>query len=319
MEAPNLSQPKHDPQAYVELKEQGLSNVRIADVLDVSEAAVRRGLHKAEQAGLIEPQYLVPTYAQQRVAVSLEKPIRIDVAKDGPGAVTADWHLPLTDFPLVNTFIEHAREVKATNWLLIDGDFFNLDALSVFDFKQESGGLPAELYASTCTMSKLLETFDKVYFSWGNHDARVHRSLGYKVPFATAMRMMFHELDPKLMDRITLSNLDHQIVETPRGPYFVAHPKSYTSVPLSGARRLASVKLMNVITGHSHHTAIGHDPSGQFTVAEIGGFFDKEKTQYLQRSTNYPNWQNGYGFIDSEGYLTVEGQGWSSRMGRRAS
>jgi hypothetical protein len=267
----------------------------------------------------MEPLHLVPTYAQQRVAVELEKPIRIDVAEKGAGAVTADWHLPLTDFALVNTFIEHARDIKATNWLLIDGDWFNLDSLSVFDFKQESAGLPAELYASSCTMTTLLETFDEVYLSWGNHDARVHRALGYKVPFSTAMRMMFHDVDPKLMDRIKLSNLDHQIVDTPRGPYFVAHPKSYTSVPLSGARRLASVKLMNVITGHSHHTAIGHDPSGKFTVAEIGGFFNREATQYLQRSTNYPNWQNGYGFIDSEGYLTVEGQGWSSRMGRRAS
>ena len=50
---------------------------------------------------------------------------------------------------------------------------------------------------------------------------------------------------------------------------------------------------------------------------EIGGFFDSEKTQYLQRTTTYPKWQNGYGFIDTDGYLALEGQGWSNRIGRR--
>jgi len=41
------SQPKHDPEAYVELAETGLNNTEIAARMDVSEAAVRRGLRKA--------------------------------------------------------------------------------------------------------------------------------------------------------------------------------------------------------------------------------------------------------------------------------
>ena len=290
-----------------------MSNYDIADQLEVSEAAVRRGLRKVGHRP-----HLIPPYARQRLDVKLEQPLRIDVTKAGPGAVTADWHHPLADYDLVNSFIEHARDVGATNWLLVAGDWFNIDALSAFDSKQDEASLQQELYGSTCTMERLLETFDTVYLSWGNHDARVHKALGYKVPFATAMRMMFHELDSDLMARIKLSNLDNVIVDTPRGEYMVAHPKAYTQVPLTGARRLASKELKHVITGHSHHTAIGHDPSGPFTVAEIGGFFDATKTAYLQRTTNFPKWQNGYGFIDAEGYLTVEGQGWSSRIGRRA-
>lgn len=261
----------------------------------------------------------MPPTVIKKLDIALEKPLRIDVRKDGPGAVTADWHHPVTDYGLVNTFIDHARDIGATNWLLVAGDWFNIDALSRFDFKQDDADLAREIYGSDETMKRLLETFDKVYLSWGNHDARIHKALGYKVPFTKAMRMMFEDIDPRVFDdRIALSNLDHVIIETPRGPYRVAHPKAYNSVPLTTARRLASKHLQHIITGHSHHTALGADVSGRFAVAEIGGFFDGEKVAYLQRTTTYPNWQKGYGFIDREGYLTVESELWSSRIGRRA-
>lgn len=295
------------------MREQGLNNQQIADELGVSEAAVRRGLHKAKY----KP-YLVPTPLIRRLYVDLEKPLRIDVRKSGAGAVTADWHHPLANYPLINTFLDHVIDVGATNWLAVAGDWFHMDALSAFDFKQDGADLPAELLGSTETMDRVLDVFQEVYLSWGNHDARIHKALGYKVPFSTAMRMMFVDLDPAKLERIRFTNLDHVYIDTPRGPYYVGHPKAYSSVPLTNARRLASKHLSHVITGHSHHTALGHDVSGQFVTAEIGGFFDAKQTAYLQRSTTFPVWQNGYGFIDTDGYLTIEGQGWSSRMGRRA-
>lgn len=274
---------------------------------------MRRGLRKLDYRP-----HLVPSGIIRQLDVVLERPVRIDSRRLGPGAVTADWHHPLTDYGLVNTFIDHARDIGATNWLLVAGDWFHVDWLSSFDFKQEEASSEREILGSTVTMEKLLETFDRVVLSWGNHDARLHKALGYRVPFSVAMRWLFSELPDELMSRVELSNLDHVIVETAQGPYYVSHPKNYTSVPLSTARRLASKELMHVVTGHSHHTAIGHDVSGKFVVAEIGGFFAADKTQYLQRTTTYPKWQNGYGFIDADGYLIVEGQGWSSRMGRRA-
>jgi hypothetical protein len=308
-----VSRSKFSPEAYVALRERGLNNIQIADELGVSEAAVRRGLHKAE----FRP-YLIPQPVIRRLDIALERPIRIDVRTAGPGAITADWHHPVTDYGLVNTFIDHARDIGATNWLVVAGDWFNVDSLSSFDFKQEDADLVSEIYGSTRTMERLLETFDKIYLSWGNHDARVHKALGYKVPFTVAMRFMFSDLDPQLFnDRIFLSNLDNITIDGPRGPLMVAHPKAYSSVPLTNARRLASKHLMNVFTGHSHHTAIGHDVSGEFVAGEIGGFFDRNKVAYLQRTTTFPNWQNGYGFMDADGFPFIEGAGWSSRMGRR--
>lgn len=290
-----------------------MNNTEIADELGVSEAAVRRGLRKAKYTP-----HLIPAPIIRKLDIALEQPIRLDVRKQGAGAITSDWHHPVTDYGLVNTFIDHARDIGATNWLIVAGDWFNVDSLSSFDFKQDDANLVKEIYGSTQTMERLLETFDKVYLSWGNHDARVHKALGYKVPFTTAMRFMFSDLDPALFDdRIVLSNLDNIIVDSPRGPLLVAHPKAYSSVPLTNARKLASKHLMHVFTGHSHHTAIGHDVSGEFTCGEIGGFFDRKKVAYLQRTTTFPNWQNGYGFMDVDGFPVIEGVGWSSRMGRR--
>lgn len=305
--------PKIAPEVYVALREQGLSNRQIADKLRVDEASVRRGLKAAEYRP-----YLIPGWVQQRLGVDLEKPIRLNVEKDGPGAVTADWHLPLTDFELLNIFIDHARDIGATKWLVIAGDYFNLDGLSRFDFKQKTADLPEELFAGSHVMEQVLQTFERVIFSWGNHDARVHKALGFRVDFVTAMAMMFPWLDPELLGRIEFTNLDHVIVDSPRGPYYIAHPKAYTSIPLSNARKLASKELMHVFTGHSHHSALGKDVSNTFVCAELGGFFAAEKTQYLQRTTAYPKWTNGYAFIDNEGWPVVEADGWSSRIGRRA-
>ncbi len=288
-----------------------MTNYEIARELgDVDEASVRRGLSKVGY----KP-YLLPTAFQKRLAVNLEKPIFID-ARGNPGALASDFHLPLTNWGLVNEFIDHARDIGATKWLAIAGDFFNIDSLSQFDFKQEDSALNREQYAGNEVMRKLLETFDKIYFSWGNHDARVHKALGYQVDFATAMRMMLFELTAEEMARIQFSNLDHILVDSAQGLYRINHPKAYSSAPLTQARKMASKYLCHVVNAHSHHTAISHDVSGRFVCAELGGFFQQDKTMYLQRTTSFAEWQPGYGFIDTDGYLVIEGAGWSSRVGR---
>lgn len=294
------------------MRDSGMTNYEIARELgDVDEASVRRGLSKVGY----KP-YLLPTAFQKRLAVSLEKPILLDARDGNGGAISSDFHLPLTNWGLVNEFIDHARDIKATKWLVIAGDFFNIDSLSQFDFKQESSSLGRERYAGNEVMAKLLETFGHVYFSWGNHDARVHKALGYQVPFEEAMKMMLNELSAEQMAKITFSNLDHIIVQSDQGPYRINHPKSYSSAPLTQARKMASKYLCHIVNAHSHHTAISHDVSGQFVCAELGGFFQQDKTMYLQRTTSFAEWQPGYGFIDNDGYLVIEGAGWSSRVGK---
>jgi hypothetical protein len=277
---------------------------------------VRRGLNKPESQ--YNPHQL-PTWFLDEMAVHLDKPLEIDHATLGAGAVTADWHHPLTNYELVNRFLDRALDLGATNWLLVGGDWFNQDFWSQWDNKQEEANVPRELRASSETMRRVLDVFDRVYMTWGNHDARLHKALKYAVQFKDTMRWLFSDLGDELIARMEFTNLDHAIIRTAdNGDFRVAHPQAYNTKPLTTAIELAAKELTHVITAHSHHTAIGFDRSGEFTVAEIGGFFDRTKTKYLQRTTKYPKWTNGWGFIDSDGLLVVESPKWSNGAGRRA-
>lgn len=316
-----MSTRKFSPALYATLKGspnpatgKPYTNYDIAAHLGVDEASVRRGLRAAGYKD-----YLVPAGVVNKLRVEMETPVTINTAEVGAGTVTADWHHPLTDYGLVNVMLEQARALRATNWLLVAGDWFNVDYLSSFDHKQASAGFVPERLGSTATMEAVLKTYKKVIFSWGNHDARVHKALGYKVSFTDAMRMLFSDLDPALLGRIQFTNLDYVFVDTPvRGRYRVCHPKTYSQVPLTSGLKLASKHLTHVLTGHSHHAALGYDRSGKFVVGELGGLFDPNVVEYLERTTGFPNWTQGYGFISKDGHLTLESEGWSTHIHDRA-
>jgi hypothetical protein len=251
----------------------------------------------------------------ERFSFDLDKPI---VLKDTNAMVTADWHIPVFDPFLTNQMIleAQARNIKT---LVIAGDYFNFDALSQYDPKQETAGLDRELAEGLAVMRVLDRTFDRIIYVWGNHDVRMHRALGYKTQFKSAMQMTFGALGLELLSKIEFTNLDHiwlvlgepdfeeedengQARELydryrPEKRWYICHPQAYSSIPLSGARRLVSKHNANVVTAHSHHCAIGFGPDGVLQAVEAGGLFDRKKTAYLKRSTTFPTWQQGYGFL----------------------
>lgn len=271
---------------------------------------MRRGLKAAGYnprhlpVGLLEDAFL------------LDKPLVHTVGKGGV-VVTADWHHPLTDYALVNQVIDHAEAVGAKN-LIVAGDWWHMDALSSFESKQDGADLLTEMKYSGAAMERVGEYFDRVYFTWGNHDNRFVKILGYALEFKRAMEMLFRDVAPGVVEKIVFSNLDFMVIDTPNGPYRVSHPKSYSSVPLANPRRQASKYLMHALSGHTHHFAFGYDVSGQHIAAELGGLHRKDATQYLQRTTNYPTWNQGYAIVDSQGFLHMEGEGISfSALARR--
>jgi hypothetical protein len=120
------------------------------------------------------------------------------------------------------------------------------------------------------------------------------------------MKLVFGNLGVDALEKITFTNLDHLWIGT---DWYICHPGNYTRVPLSTARTLATKYNANVITAHSHHAAVGYAIDGEKVVAEIGGLFDRHRTGYLQRSTTFPTWAQGYGFLDN-GFLNVRSPGW---------
>lgn len=284
-----------------------LSNQQVADYYEISEAAVRRAFAKEKRE---RPRLL-------GADLPIETPITFETFIHGDIALAGDLHVPITKWSFLNQFLADMKAEKVTN-LGIPGDFWNGDGASQFDYKQSAADMETEKRVGNEVLTAMLEQFDRVILSWGNHDARYHKLLKYGVSFAETMQMMFHDVPDHLLAKVQWTNLDHFYVGCGDSEpverdhlWYVCHPKSYSSIPLTQSRRIAAKTLCNVITAHSHHHAVGHDVSGQFTCAEVGGFFDKDRTEYLQRTTQFPNWQNGYAIVRADNTLTMRSETWT--------
>jgi len=251
---------------------------------------------------------LAETY-EDRFDIVLDKPIEFA----GNIMLTADWHIPLYDPSYVNNMLRTAKR-EDIKTLCIGGDFFNFDALSQYEPKQEDAGLEGELEEGIAVMRVLLETFDQVFYLWGNHDARMHKALGFAIRFREAMKLVFGGVGSDALDKITFTNLDHMWIHGHgEDPWYVCHPRTYSRAPLSGATKLAAKTNSHVACAHSHHCAVGYAVNGKHMVAELGGLFDYHKTAYLQRSTTFPTWQQGYGWL-KDGTFNLTSPGWSTAV-----
>lgn len=281
-----------------------LTNREIGDIYGVSEAAVRRALHGVKRPRLADP------------GITIERPLVISV--DAPVSVTADYHFPLTRYDLVERMLSEDQQ-DGVSGLVCAGDLLHADTPSSFDYKQDTADIETEQRTAAQFIDAAAEVYDWIVLSWGNHDARYQKRLSYGVDFVKTMKMMLVDAKPESLAKIKWTNLDFVILDTDIGggdsitQWYVCHPKSYSSHPLTQARRIAAKELCNVVTAHSHHHAIGHDVSGRFTCAEIGGYFNKDITEYLQRSTQFPNWQNGRGLLYPDNKFEMRSEAWTYR------
>ena len=316
-----MSNTKLDDDLVLSLASDGMTNTDIAAQLECDEASIRRS-HK--RTGF--KRHLLPLNLEQRWLVHMDTPI---VLRNQDAMITADWHIPLYNPALVNKMITTAVE-KGIKTLVIGGDFWNFDALSAYDPKQPEGNLTREWKEGLAVMRTIAETFDDIVFVWGNHDYRFHKALGHAMSFVNSMKMTFGLLGDDVLSKIRFTNLDNcwllygePVVSEedgermglmewerylPRQRWNVCHPQSYSRVPLTSARQLCAKLQSNVITAHSHHAALGYGTDGVLVAAEAGGLHEHRKTTYLQRSTTFPRWQNGFGYLQSGHFQLVTGQ-----------
>ena len=229
------------------------------------------------------------TTDKSRFEYGLDNPLELK----GDWAVTADWHVPLYDAELVNMFLDEATDY--TN-LLIAGDFLNGDSLSQYYPKQKSAGIEKEVEEARSLMEVLCQNFKNIAFLRGNHDYRYTKSAEYRESFVDSMEKVFAGID-RNGTKLKFSNLDHCYLTSNKQRYFIAHPTTYSRSPLNNPLAISEVQKCHTLTAHTHHCAMGWDGSGEYIVGELGGFFNIEQTEYLQGTTTYPNWCNGYWFI----------------------
>lgn len=267
------------------------TNQQIGDAIGISEASVRRVFKKYNDPRISNIDW--------DLVIQLDTPIHTSL--DSGLMICADWHIPLYSKEWINRMLDRADKLNIKR-LAIPGDLFNFDSLSMYDPKQISAGLQLELGEGRKIVTLLDQVFDEIIFTPGNHDARFMKSLGHKIGFADSMRAVLPSTT-----NFRFSNLDHFWVDTPT-PWYVCHPKTYSSVPLTAALKLSDKYNANIITAHSHHLAMGFARDGKRKIIEAGGLFDAEKTAYLQSSTTFSEWTNGFVYLTEDGVAHVEGE-----------
>ena len=215
------------------------------------------------------------------------------VIKGGDLIAMPDWHIPLHDPHIINAMIKVAIEHNIKR-LVIYGDYFNLDSFSHFLPHQAEAELQIERKMGVAIMEKLLDVFDEVIMSWGNHEHRMARSLDFKMSFVDCMLFLFRELDPEKLKRIKISELDYVMYETELRDVRFCHQTNFSKIPLTVPRQLAMKHHCTVVCGHSHHFAMGVALDGVNLIMEGGGAFDKAKIEYIKKTNTHHEWAQGF-------------------------
>lgn len=211
----------------------------------------------------------------------------------GDCMITADYHIPLHDPNLINTMFDYAEYEGITN-LIIAGDLFHMEAFSSFLPHQAEAAWSIERREANRVIKTALNTFENIDITWGNHDFRLVKSLGYKHSFEACLKWALSEVTDEEWERIRISDLDYMHYYTPERKYRVCHPRNFSSVPLAVPKKLQPKYGDSIMSAHSHHLSLGFAPDGYNHMIELGGFFDKHKTEYIQKTTNNHEWIQGF-------------------------
>ena len=139
---------------------------------------------------------------------------------------------------------------------------------------------------------KALDYFDENILVCGNHERRV----GMKTDSIIQARHLFGLYGEGIWNRkFKYSVYDKLFIGD---EWMVVHPRSYSQISTSVARRLAEKYHKNIINAHGHFVGMAYDRSGKFLAIDLGGMFETKKVDYINlRTTTHPNWKNGFGAL----------------------
>lgn len=209
--------------------------------------------------------------------------------------VASDWHIPLHDGRIANSVLRLAKKTK-TDTLIVPGDLFNADSLSMFDNKQEDADLESELTQIKEMVYAILKNFDRLVVSWGNHDNRLLRALGYK----TGLRRLFlmAGVDERFLDEeVLVTDWDHLFW---RKEWMLVHPKNYRNIPGRLGQELSAIHHKHLLVAHLHHFSLTTARCGCHICIDTGGLFDPRRTDYLQRTTSFPKPVPGFVYLEGD-------------------
>lgn len=262
--------------------------------------------HRLEFPDGFEPKGNHATRAANRNAPPPLVPILdTELRLEGDFAIMSDLHLPVTNHETFLRWLDDAERRGLTRAIL-PGDTFNQDKWSRHEHKQGGAGPAEEREWGIWAFGLMLDVFDSITMTLGNHEENAHRKLDYTVPFDRVMRMVLGEMPGVDLDRIQITGRDYVIVDTDAGDWRICHTRSYSRQPLVYPARVALRHGCHVAGGHRHHHAQGFAANGK-SIVELGGGFDESRMAYANRWTDdFPMMSNGYMLLmDGKAYCPM--------------
>ena len=208
----------------------------------------------------------------------------------GDWMVIGDVHVPCTDYgfaQLVTAIAE--KHLPNCQGLIVAGDLLNADAYSKYSSLISLPSFNTEIQAAKHLVELWLETFPRVVWLMGNHDARFLTHDNGQITADMLKDIITHN------GRVELSIWDRCFVNTDNGRWVVAHGASYSRNQLNNPAEYALQFQCNVISHHEHHFGLGMDKYRRYTVVNNGGLFDPKKMLYARlKTTNKPAMAQGF-------------------------
>ena len=204
--------------------------------------------------------------------------------------VLPDVHIPYHNASWINRCIAVARAMGIPS-VFLPGDAIDANWASAWgDSAPES--LEDEVEGWTKHVEPaLLDTFQRIYWTVGNHEFRMARSVDHRVATHTWLSRLFGRTDDRLVITEYAWGEVHGV--------WVGHPKQASK---AAHLNLARVKNQDAVLGHTHHFHAGQTEDGRHFGFQIGWCGDPAKMRYINVQAPHGNqaYVNGAAIIMRE-------------------
>jgi len=200
--------------------------------------------------------------------------------------IAADFHSPYHNELYVNRLLMVAHKQGAKK-IVIPGDLYDM-AFAKFWLSDKKSTIDEEVEKSS-PLIHALDYFDEIVLIRGNHEFRISRMTDGKIQARHLLDIFGAAVWKKKFrystyDKIEIGN-----------DWLLVHPKAYRQNSASVAKDLAEKFQKNVINAHGHFMAFRYSKCGNYMGIDVGGMFDKNKIDYIAKSTTcHPIWNNGF-------------------------
>lgn len=267
----------------------GNAHQEIADILS---RELKRKITLSAVRNIIERNELAKKFLQEDTKMKTYKALTLPMDNY---IISCDYHSPYHSELWINRGLAMADKFKIKKHIII-GDLFDFNALKYFTV--DDGGPVRDFdkeIAQTDPVIKALDYFDENILLCGNHERRV----GMKTDSMIQARHLFGLYGEGVWNRkFKYSVYDKLFIGK---KWMVVHPRSYSQISTSVAKRLAEKYHRNVLNAHGHFVGMTYDRSGKFLAIDLGGMFETKKIDYINlQTTTHPNWKNGFGILYNE-------------------